>query len=84
MTLVPPPPPAPASNKPPFDNINAWLDIYYYELGLNPIPVVTRYKAGKKGYDWKEWQTKSIPEELFQQWKKEGAYSDGIGLQVRW
>lgn len=65
---------------PPLDNINAWLDYWYYEMGRNPIPATTRYKTAKKGVEWTEWQTRSLPEEQFNQWKLEGAYSGGIAI----
>lgn len=61
---------------------NKWLDYWYYEIGTNPIPVVSRYKSGKKGFEWKEWQLRSLPEDLFVKWKNEGAYSDGVGITV--
>lgn len=59
-----------------------WADYWYYTIGVNPIPVVSKAKVTKKGYDWKEWQTNPLPEETFKFWKAQGAYCDGIGVVV--
>src|SRR5919106_2470889 len=65
---------------PPLEDHNAWADYWYYTVGVNPIPVIPRARTGKKGYDWKDWQLKSLPEDLFKKWKDENAYADGIGV----
>jgi hypothetical protein len=67
---------------PPLEDHNAWADYWYYTIGINPIPVIPRLRTGKKGYDWKDWQLKSLPEDLFKKWKNENAYADGIGVLV--
>jgi hypothetical protein len=65
---------------PPLEDHNAWADYWYFTIGINPIPVIPRARTGKKGYDWKDWQLKSLPEDLFKKWKDENAYADGIGV----
>lgn len=64
------------------DELNKHLDHWYYTIGINPIPVVSRYRSGKEGFTWKEWQLRSLPEDLFVKWKNEGAYNDGVGITV--
>ncbi len=64
------------------EEINKWADYWYYQVGINIIPVVSKYKTGKKGFEWKQWQFRSIPEDLFVKWKAENAFADGIGVLV--
>ena len=65
---------------PPIDDTNAWVDLIYYTLGLNPIPVVSKAKVAKKGFEWKQWQTNSIPEDLVNTWKQNNDYAEGIAV----
>lgn len=58
--------------------LNKIADFYYYELGLNVIPSVTKQK--RPIVEWSGYQDKEIPKEVFERWKKEGKYKDGISI----
>ncbi|MDN5866822.1 MAG: bifunctional DNA primase/polymerase [Candidatus Nitrosocosmicus sp.] len=60
------------------DSLNSNLNYFYHDLGMNIIPVDSRNK--KPLVNWKEWQTKTIPIEMFEQWKKEGLFDKGFGI----
>jgi len=62
---------------------NDWADFWYYKVGVNVIPY-----NGEKKYTWIQWtnhpignfQKTSIPEELFNDWKKSDWFSKGIAI----
>jgi len=58
--------------------LNRFADFYYHELGLNVIPSVTKQK--RPIVEWSGYQDKEIPKEVFERWKKEGKYKDGISI----
>ncbi len=83
MTSIvnPPPPSAPEPPTTNDDNImNKGVDHWFYTVGVNCVPAVTKGKTGKKGFEWKIWQYKPIPEELFEKWKSENAFADGVAV----
>ena len=65
---------------PPLSDHNAWSDVWYYDFGINVIPANTRLKTTST--EWKQWQQKSIPEELHEKWKKENKFDDGMAIIV--
>ncbi len=74
-------PPPPSAPEPQPTDFNKGADYWYYTLGCNVVPVVTKYKTGKKGYKWKIFRPlKSIPEDLFEKWKSENAFAEGIAV----
>jgi hypothetical protein len=73
-------PPTTTLQSPPIDDLNAWADFWYYQIGVNVIPAHTRLK--KTFVEWKEWQTNPIPEELHEQWKRENKFADGMAIVV--
>lgn len=60
--------------------LNKTADFYYYTLGLNVIPAVTKLK--RPVVEWSGYQDKEIPKEIFETWKKEGKFKDGISIIV--
>ena len=66
--------------RPPLDDRNAWADFWFYDIGVNVIPAKTRIKATFE--KWKEngWQIKSIPEEVFNEWKQNNEFRDGMAI----
>lgn len=65
---------------PALTDINAWADYWYYSIGVNVIPADTKKK--KTWVKWSEWQDKPIPEEVYEQWKSEGQFNNGIAIIV--
>jgi hypothetical protein len=72
MTLVPPPPPPPAPDH------NRWADYWYYEIGVSVIPAKTKIK--KTFIPWSQYQIQPVPEEQFQEWKRQDAFKDGMAI----
>jgi putative DNA primase/helicase len=50
------------------------------DIGANIVPVVSQHKTAKERFTWKKWQTKSIPPDLFEEWKENGGFNDGVGI----
>jgi hypothetical protein len=63
---------------PPLNDMNSWADYWRKVIGVNIIPANTRAK--KTFTEWKQWQTKPIPDEVHEQWKKEGKFADGMAI----
>jgi Bifunctional DNA primase/polymerase, N-terminal len=61
-----------------FEEMNKAGDFMYYKLGVNVIPANTREKETFE--NWSQWQDKSIPQELHEQWKKNNEYNKGIAI----
>ena len=62
---------------------NQWADFWYYNVGVNVIPANNLTKTTY--IQWKNdpngnWQIESIPEEKFEQWKKENKFERGIAI----
>ena len=60
------------------ESMNKGADCWYYDKGVNVIPADTKNK--KPLYNWKQYQENSAPQEIFEQWKKEGAFDKGIAI----
>ena len=60
------------------NNYNEWADFWYYEIGVNVIPADTEKKETYE--NWSQWQDKSIPDELYEQRKRNGEYKKGIAI----
>lgn len=63
--------------------VNQWADFWYYLVGVNVIPANNLTKTTK--VQWKNdsrgnWQTDSIPEEIFQEWKNKNLFDTGIAI----
>lgn len=59
-------------------NVDDWVDFWRYQIGVNVIPADTRRKITYE--TWSEWQDKPIPQELHDEWKKSGAFNNGIAI----
>jgi hypothetical protein len=59
-------------------SINESADFWRYDIGVNVLPADTKNK--KPLVTWYEWQDKPIPEQLHNQWKEQGAFSQGIAI----
>jgi P4 family phage/plasmid primase-like protien len=60
------------------ESMNKGADCWYYDKGVNVIPSDTKNK--KPLYNWKQYQENSAHQEIFEQWKKEGAFDKGIAI----
>ena len=61
-------------------NFNDWADFWRYEIGVNVIPAQTRKKTTY--IKWTLWQDKPIPEDMYENWKRTGAFRHGIAVIV--
>jgi Bifunctional DNA primase/polymerase, N-terminal len=59
-------------------SMNESADFWRYDIGVNVLPADTKNK--KPLVPWYEWQDKPIPEQLHNQWKEQGAFSQGIAI----
>jgi len=57
---------------------NQWADFWYHLKGVNVIPTHNLTKKPKVA--WKEWQTVPIPLEIFNEWKEQGMFEQGIAI----
>ena len=63
------------------DEFNRKLDDWYYNLGVNIIPMNTRTDKPYPLIDeWAPWQDKRIPPELYEYWKKEHLFDKGAAV----
>jgi Bifunctional DNA primase/polymerase, N-terminal len=60
------------------NSINDFADYWRDHIGVNVIPANTRKKETYES--WKEWQDKPILKELHEEWKRSGAFNNGIGI----
>jgi Bifunctional DNA primase/polymerase, N-terminal len=60
------------------NRINEFADFWRYDIGVNVIPADTINK--RPIIAWSEFQDKSIPEELHNQWKEQEAFSKGMAI----
>lgn len=59
------------------DAINHWADFWHYKRGINIFPL----DIDKKTYEnWSRYQEESIPDELYEEWKRTGRFAKGIIL----
>ncbi|CAN5776192.1 hypothetical protein BH23THE1_BH23THE1_18030 [soil metagenome] len=54
------------------------IDFWFYTIGVNVIPASSMNKIPK--VKWTEWQDKPIPDEVYDDWKKSGAFHDGCAI----
>jgi len=66
--------------KPPLSDMEGWLNFWYYTRGQNVIPMIPKLKTARKGYNWRDYERKRVPEDVFAKWKSEGAFRDGFGV----
>ena len=59
-------------------SINDWADFWRYTIGINVIPADTKNKV--TAIKWSQYQNSPISEVQHEQWKKEGAFSNGIAI----
>jgi hypothetical protein len=59
-----------------FSSFNEWADFWRYQIGVNVLPA----KDKRPLVQWKKWQNKPIPEDVHNQWKKQGAFAEGISI----
>jgi hypothetical protein len=59
-------------------NFNEAADFWYYELGINVIPINSKEKVTY--IKWSEFQHRSVSEEQYIRWKTEGAFNQGIAV----
>jgi hypothetical protein len=59
-------------------SINDWADFWRYRIGVNVIPADTKNKAIY--IKWSEWQDMPIPEELYNKWKDQNMFSNGMAV----
>jgi P4 family phage/plasmid primase-like protien len=62
---------------------NQWADFWYYQVGVNVIPAYNKTKTPK--VEWKKdtrgnWQTEPIPENVFNDWKGENLFDEGLAI----
>jgi hypothetical protein len=62
------------------NGLNTGADFWRYQIGVNVIPSNTREKKPLKGVNWDIWQDNPIPEEIHNQWKEQGSFSQGIAI----
>jgi hypothetical protein len=62
----------------PLQSINESADYWRFDVCINVIPADTKNK--KPLVSWSEWQDKPTPEELYNKWKAERAFSKGLAL----
>jgi hypothetical protein len=55
-----------------------WADFWRYSIGVNVLPADSKTK--RPVVTWLEWQNKPLPEEMHNQWKEKGAFSEGIAI----
>ena len=56
--------------------VNEWADFWRYQIGVNVLPA----KRKRPLVQWKQWQNKPMPEDMHNQWKKQGAFAEGISI----
>ena len=62
---------------------NQWADFWYYQVGVNVIPAHNKTKTPK--VEWKNstlgnWQTEPVPENVFNDWKGENLFDEGLAI----
>lgn len=64
------------------DNPNVYARYWFYVIGVNTLPQPTKSRDPAKFKDWKVWQNKPIPTELFEQWISEGKFRNAEGMAI--
>jgi P4 family phage/plasmid primase-like protien len=65
------------------DNNNIFndeADFWINKVGANPLPADSKNRT--KFVKWKEYQDKSIPKEIINEWKQNGRFNDGIAIMT--
>lgn len=57
---------------------NDSADFWFYDIGVNLIPADTQEKTTYE--KWSQWQDRSIPDNIFEQWKKENKFQKGLAV----
>ena len=69
-------------------NMNDGANFWYYEIGVNIIPVNSKLKNEKdpdkkKGFckiSWSKYETEELDEKTFKQWKEQALFGQGIAI----
>jgi hypothetical protein len=75
MIIPPPPPSAP---EPPAADLNKRADYWFNVIGVNVFPADTRKK--RTFIKWSQWQNRPLEKWQFEEWKKTGAFKDGLAI----
>jgi hypothetical protein len=67
-------------SKTEIENANKAADYWYLDKGDNVIPVDSIIKKAWILKTWKQYQSNSIPPEVFERWKELGLFTYGIGV----
>ena len=63
---------------------NEMADFWYYDIGVNPIPVFSKNKNDHTKplakIKWAKYQTMGLDEKTFGQWKSQNLFKDGIAI----
>jgi P4 family phage/plasmid primase-like protien len=59
---------------------NTWADYWRYVVGVNVVPMNTRFKTAHRDLDWKVFQHAPISEEQHEQWKSDKMFNDGMAI----
>jgi hypothetical protein len=54
------------------------IDFWAHDIGVNLIPANTRSKRTYE--EWSQWQDKPIPNEILEEWKKNGKFDQGCAI----
>lgn len=58
--------------------LNESADFWYNDIGVNVIPADTKQKTTFE--NWSQWKDKSMPNEIFESYKKSGYYNNGLAI----
>ena len=59
---------------------NIWADFWRYVIGVNVVPMITRFKTAHEGLFWTDFQHSPISEEQHEIWKAEKKFNDGMAI----
>jgi hypothetical protein len=59
-------------------NVNEWADHWRHSIGVNVIPADTKNKVPL--IKWSDYQSRPVPEEQHEFWKRNNSFSKGIAL----
>lgn len=57
---------------------NDWADCWFYDIGVNVIPFDSKNK--QTFIPWSQYQNNSIPDDIFEQWKNNSEFKNGIAI----
>ena len=58
--------------------LNAGADYWHYKIGVNVIKANTKVKETYE--NWSQWQDHSIPDQVHEERKQNGYYSNGLAI----